>query len=592
MATIQKEEELLRMLNRLDSEGKEAKKGFDDRVKENLGQVSGKNQWKMSGRKPFFLYNVIGENIETKVGKLSEAKPKIFILPQRNGLGGVADVIKSGVDFVWSEDSITTKLERAGFFGAEMGTATVETRWNPHLRFGEGEIELFLRDPRQVWIDPSIKDVADVHKAEYVITEDVEVLELAQAQYPGRGAMLIPSARHSVMQDADKTASGMVRTALENLRKRGGSQGRGMAIPRTVLRKYWFTDRRRTRNDKGRFPILDGLTEVAPNGGVPFPGGRRIVTGMTEAGPIVLEDTYNKYWDGMWPHDLLAWNIDLETIWGPDDVARQVKIQEAINRLGDAIVGNALKNSIIRYIVDRGAMDPTELKKFADDAAEVIYKNPGRQVEQKIPPTLPVEIMQLIHQFIDMSKRNIGVLDPQIQKKMPSIVTGPAIEGLQLAVEGAIRTVARRMEEFISRFGQKIVSRIFQYYTSDRLLHFVGESGEWREFEFERSKLLIMPDKATGQLRPRKIDELQTAYRDFRFAVEPGSSLAVTKLQRMQLKMDAFKAGGMRLTKVMEELGVENPEEEIEKAAIEREKYGLGQEDGGDGRKKSKSLGS
>jgi len=384
MASTLDEETALRVLTRMEGEGNDAKKGFNDRVKENLGQVRGTTQWKMSARKPYFMYNVIAENIENKVGKLSEAKPRIFVLPQRNGLGGAAEVIKKCVDYVWSEDNVPAKLERAAFFGAEMGTATVETRWNPNLRFGLGEIQLFLRDPRQVIVDATIKDAAEISKAEYIITEDVEVLELAQLQFPGRGAMLIPSARHSTFQEPDKTTHGRVKSAAENLKMRGGSYGRGLAIPRTLLKTYWFTDRRKSKSDKGRIPILDGLTEVAPGGGPPFPGGRKMTVGMTEAGPLILQDVYNKYWDGTWPIDLLAWNIDLESIWGPDDVGRQIKLQEAINRLGDAIVGNALKNSIIRMMVDRGAMDPQELKKFANDAAEIIYKNPGRTVEQTV----------------------------------------------------------------------------------------------------------------------------------------------------------------------------------------------------------------
>ena len=98
---------------------------------------------------------------------------------------------------------------------------------------------------------------------------------------------------------------------------------------------------------------------------------------------------------------------------------------------------------------------------------------------------------------------------------MPSIVTGPAIEGLQLAVEGAIRTAARRMEEFVQRIGQKLISRAFQYFTSDRIFHFVGDSGDWREFEFERRNLLITIDNETGQPRARTPEEMQKAHRDF-----------------------------------------------------------------------------
>ena len=147
------------------------------------------------------------------------------------------------------------------------------------------------------------------------------------------------------------------------------------------------------------------------------------------------------------------------------------------------------------------------------------------------------------------------------------------------------------MEEFIQRIGNKVVSRIFQYWNSPRLIHFVGTTGEWREFEFHRSQLLMMKDPKTGRSKPRSIEELQKAYRDFRFVVEPGSSLAVTKVQRAMMRLEMFKVGGMRLSKVMEEMGIENPEEEIEKAREEREKYGLTPPEEGDGRKKGNAMG-
>lgn len=591
MATTGTEDKLLEALARLESEASVVKKRFNQYVQENLGQVRGDGQWKMRTRKPYFLYNVIQENIDNKVGKLSETKPKVRILPLANGLSAVADILGTSTDYVWNETSAEAKLERAAHFGAVMGTAFIETRWNPSLRFGQGEIEMFLRDPRTVRFDPMIKDPSELKAAQYVIWDEIVPLSVIQAEYPGRGALVIPDSRNSVYDEPDTTAQGRVKSAAQTLQKRG-SQGRGLTIPRAVIKTHYIVDRRSSVEDMGfNFPILDGITEVAPGNGTPFPGGRRIITAMSGNGPVVLHDSYNKYWDGEWPIDMLAWNIDVESAWGPDDVQRQIKTQEAINRLGDAYVGNALKNAIIRYVVDRGAIDPQELKKFAEDAAEIIYKNPGRTLERAVPPPLPAEMLGFISSLIDLTKRNIGVLDPQLEKKMPSIVTGPAIEGLQVAMEGSIRTASRRMEEFIQRIGNKIVSRIFQYWNSPRLIHFVGTTGEWREFEFHRSQLLMMKDPKTGRSKPRSIEELQKAYRDFRFVVEPGSSLAVTKVQRAMMRLEMFKVGGMRLSKVMEEMGIENPEEEIEKAREEREKYGLTPPEEGDGRKKGNAMG-
>lgn len=591
---MSKETDLTDALERLDAEGKRAKNklgDFNNRIDENLSQVRGPGQWKMKGRNPHFLYNVIGENLDTKVGKLSEAKPRATVLPLKEGLGGVAHILTKAINYVWSEYHVLSKLEYVAYQGAIMGVGAVQTIFNPELRYGDGDVDVVRRDARLVIVDPAIVDPSEIsRKAEYVRIDEMLPLSVIRAMYPGRGAEVVADSRYSAYQETDKSVAGRIKTAQDNVT--GGGKGKpniGLAVPRACLSAYWVKDRRKSSKDTGQYPILDKITQIAPGDGMPFPGGRRIVVGKTKKSLIVLEDTYNEYWDGEWDLDLLSWNIDIESVWGPDDVQRQIKLQEAINRAGDAYIGNLLKNAIIRWMIDRGAMDPTEAKKFADEGAEIVFKNPGRDVKQEVPQPLPTEVLTLIPMLIDLAKRNIGVLDPQIQKQMPSIVTGPAIEGLQLAVEGSIRTAARRMEEFIQRIGQKLISRIFQYMTSDRIFHFVGDSGEWREFEFERSELLMTVD-ANGKPRPRTIEELQKAHRDFKYAVESGSSLPITKVQRAMMKGEYYKTGGYPLSEVMREGGVENPEEMMEKAQEERKKYGL-QLDQGDGRKKQGSLG-
>lgn len=591
MAKYGQESDLIQALERLDSEADEVKKGFDDRVEQNLGEVRGTSQWKIKERKPYFQYNVIRENIDAKVGKVSEMKPRVKILPMRNGLGDAAEVLMKCSDYLWHETSMNSKLERVGHYGADMGVAFASTAWRPELRFGEGEVDVIIHDPRGVKVDPSVKDPAELKRAEYVIIEDIVPLGVIHDQIPGRGAMVVPDSRYSTYQKPDKSTAGRVKSAAAKLGAKSGQFPQGMAIPRCIIDTYWIQDRRKSVGDPGDFPIIENLTETASGNGRPFPGGRKIIVGRGANGKIVLRDTYNEFWDGEWPIDMLSWNIDLETIWGPDDVQRQIKLQEAINRTGDAFVGNILKNAIIRLMVDRGAMDPKQTKAYAEDAAEIIFKNPGREVVQTVPAILPDYVMNLVGNLVELSKRNIGVLDAQLQKQMPSIVTGPAIEGLQLAVEGSIRTAARRMEEFTERIGQKMVSRAFQFFTSDRILHYVGDAGLWKSFEYQRSKLLLVPDdKKPGQFRPRSIEELQKAYRDFRYVVEPGSSLAITKLQRASLKFESFKAGGYRLSKVMEEFGIENAKEEMEKAKEEREEFGIDPMQT-DGRKKQRTLG-
>ncbi len=92
------EEDLIGVLNVIDEEGESGKKNFDKRVEENIDMFRGK-QWKMK-RNPHFLLNIIQENIERKIGKLSEGKPKIRIMPTRDGLGDAAGALDGAINYI------------------------------------------------------------------------------------------------------------------------------------------------------------------------------------------------------------------------------------------------------------------------------------------------------------------------------------------------------------------------------------------------------------------------------------------------------------------------------------------------------------
>jgi len=175
---------------------------------------------------------------------------------------------------------------------------------------------------------------------------------------------------------------------------------------------------------------------------------------------------------------------------------------------------------------------------------------------------LPVDTINFVTTLMEWVRQKIGVTQAPTQKRVPSIITGPAIEGLQLMIETPIRTAARRIEEFYQRIGQKLISRIFQFYTSDRLLHMVGREMKWIKFEFNRLKIL---QDAKG--KPRSAEDIRKAAQDFYFTIAPGSSLAITRTQRAMMKFQLASVGWLHPKEVLAELGVMNPEEKLKEAA-------------------------
>ena len=94
----QPESELLKFLDKVRDEAREAKGDLDRRVSENLDYARGKN-WK-SKTAPTFAYNIVEACLADKTGKLSESKPEITVLPNANGLDKAAEMLTQVVQRV------------------------------------------------------------------------------------------------------------------------------------------------------------------------------------------------------------------------------------------------------------------------------------------------------------------------------------------------------------------------------------------------------------------------------------------------------------------------------------------------------------
>ncbi len=546
----QTEDKLLRFLDKIDEEGKSSHGDLEKRVSENMDQWRGK-QWK-GNKAPYFSYNIIESCLEEKSGKLSESKPQIQVLPCYSGLGPAAEVLTKAAEAVWDRNSMEYKTERIAIWASLSGAAFVGTVFNPRRR----DIDLVIKDPRSCFIDASVTAGEDADYGEYAIFDDCTALDIVRNQYPGRGALVKADEKINGYEVVtDKTVAQRVRGAYSRLWEKN-KPDQVSAIPKALIREYYIKDRRLNIEDDGVVPIVENLTKTADKG-EPFPGGRRII----RSGDIILEDGPNPYWDGYYPIDMMSWKVDPETAWGADEVQSVKRMQEAINRLGDAYTKTAIINSVVRIVMDAGALSPEERNKLSNEVAQIIEKNPGRELNYEVPKLLPVDVVNFVGTLMGWVRQKLGVQQPPTQNRVPSIITGPAIEGLQLMIETPIRTAARRIEEFYQRVGQKIVSRIFQYYTSDKLLNLVGPDAKWMQFEFQRMK--ILKDK-NG--KPRQGEDLMKAFQDFHFTIAPGSSLAITRTQRAMMKYQLAVAGWMHPREILMELGIPNPDEKIEEA--------------------------
>jgi hypothetical protein len=119
-----------------------------------------------------------------------------------------------------------------------------------------------------------------------------------------------------------------------------------------------------------------------------------------------------------------------------------------------------------------------------------------------------------------------------------------------------IRLKARQIEGLIQRIGQKLIPRIFAYYTSDRVFNIVGNAGKVQKYLYERKHIREVIEKRGMQ-----------AFQDYQFKVIPASSLAMTKWQKGLIATQLFQMGLIDNIAALEALEFPNREEILKRMA-------------------------
>lgn len=536
------EARVLRFLDAIDSEAEHNKRTVQKQWEENIRQVRG-DQWRLR-RSPYFIANIIKNEVRRKVATLTESKPQIQVRSRRASLDKASSILFNTCKALFDRNHTEETIYRISQFGMTVGSAFMGIPYNKLT----DDIDLTFIDPRRVFIDPGIAAAADLDQAQYVRIDSVVPLHEVRASFPGRGALVRPSERASSYQGGLTKNRGNVLASVLALMPRPyrpGTTGKIGPIPRAEVKEYWLKD-----------PQLNNVGEPL------FPGGRHIV----RADNVILLDERNPYVDGGWPIEMFEWDIDYDGPWGLDEIQDLRRIQEAINRIGDAWVHNTILGSNFKIVGDVDALDQDQWEKLDNEAALIIRKKPNRQLEYQPPvpadPQTPLTLQSLI-QLCDMLTGNSDA-----QGK--SVVQGSsALEGLQMARQTLVRSVARRLEAMLERVGQKLISRIFQYYTSDRILFQQGPSRDWIAYTFERQKLL---ENDKGE--PRPAQEIERMYRDFKFMVAPLSSLAMTRVQRTMAALQLRAATGVApsIQRILTESDMGDPVEMIREGLEELSK--------------------
>ena len=531
------EREFTNKLTLLRQEALDIRHEYDHKWDYYIAFARGQNHW--SKRRPKYrvngILNFIPSNIERKTALLTDTKPIIDVKPRRKSrLDDSADILKNVIDGIWAEQQVDQKLAELITLAQITGSCPVNTLWDKTLDFGSGDINIMPMDPRRVLVDNYITRSYRVDRGEYVIIDDIITLDKARDMFPNRADLIKPVTEFSSYKTQRERQSFWAKfyTPFKH-------SSRPSVIPRTLISEFWFKDRSKDKNGKYYF-----------NGAV-----RRTVV----CGGVIVRDGGNPYWDGKFPVDMLDWHFNVDSPYGWGDIELLSSPQMMINKLISTTLENAILMSNAIWVGDRDALSKEDWRKLNNEPGSYVRKRPGKELRRE-GPTQMSEYTIVLAKFLQEAMSEMSGMVPSILgQRSGQVSSGVGIEQLQMAAQAMIRLKARSIEALLSRIGQKLISRIFQFYTTDRVLNFLGKQDEFQLFEFIRTKLV-----GNKQLQ-------QDAFKDYMFLVVPGSSLAMSKVQKAIVATQLFQMGILDEMDLLQAMEYPNAEKIAIQAKARRE---------------------
>lgn len=486
-----------------------------------------------------FLYQVV----ERKTALLTDSKPTITVTSRHIGgrLDPVCEVLQKTVEAIFSEHHWDQKLTELIFMEQAFGICATNTCYDRSLDWGRGDIDIVVLDPRTFVFDPFVTRSYDLNSGEYFCLETVRPTSYLKEKYRNRADDI----KADYNTETSTSPFAKLRKLFANMTEfRTGTEAASV-VPRSIVREYWIKDR----------------TTRTSSGDLAYPNWREVVV----AGGCIVEDGANPYIDGNIPIDLLDWDFNIDSAYGFNEVGKLESPQLLLNKIIASIVDNVILMGNAIWIGDANALTNEQWDRLSNAPGEHVKVRPGAALRREPGVPLPPYITQVVSFLLGSLEKLSSITEVMEGRRPGQLTSGVAIEALQLAASTAIRLKARQIENLIQRVGQKLIWRIFQYYTDDRVFTLVGDGQRFERFTYVRDII--------RQALEKEGLSITSAFKDFVLTVVPASSLALTNWQKGLIAMQLYQAGAIDREALLEAVNYPN-REEILARTLEKQQSG------------------
>lgn len=530
MPLSEAETKLNKYLDSLYAEGS-AHRATASKTWDNAIKVIRGNTW--PDRRPKYkvnaVMNFLSQIVERKAALLTDSRPTISITSRKAKDDPLCDLLQKTIEGILEEKNFEQKVTEFVMLEEYFGFALFNTCFDQNLDYGKGDIDLVVIDPRCFIFDPFVTRSWNLQHGEYCCLETVRPTELLCETYKAR--------RDDIKADIS-TGTTRPDSLVHKLRQlfqfdKDFPNQKTSVIPRSIVRDWWVRDR---------------TTRIGEN--LRYPNWRHILI----AGGVPVEDGTNPYIDGNLPFDGMEWGFNVDSAYGTNEIDQLETPQIMFNKVLASILENAILMGNGIWVGDRDALSEEGWKKLSNEPGSHVRVRPGKTIRRDTPPSLPSYIMQAAEMMVSGIEKLSGITEVTEGRRPGQVTSGVAIESLAIMAQTTIRLKARQIEGLIQRMGQKLIPRIFAYYTSDRVFNLIGEKGGFQQYVFEREKI-------------RKVikERGMSAFQDYQFRVVPASSLAMTKWQKGLVATQLFQMGAIDQEALLESMEFAGREQILER---------------------------
>jgi hypothetical protein len=463
---------------------------------------------------------------------LSDALPRIFITHKTERDKDREKAYQEN----WRQSFYNNRLLEAEIWALFGGTGFVQVGFDPHSRFGKGEVYLESRDPDTVHPDPGTKDWK---RWAYVQFDDRMYIDEVRSIWPDTGYRVIPrrGPGPGLLGSGGSPGVGLnmlpgPMTAGPGLTQRMISADSVVNVRHSFIRDYTVKEISKEERERLR-ETLDPLIAV-PSHRKMYPNGRWIV----DCEGVVLADGPNPFPLGLFPIIPYRSMPSLGWFWGVPPIRYTRTLQQIAERMYTQTYENAVRlNNGIWFIDEATGLDADS---FAGLPAEIQVINSNSKVpEVKWPTAMPAHMTQLPAALLDLQRRLQGFTPSRAGQTSPGNQSADLYDSTIFQSQFLTRLRSRLMAEPTQATAELVFYTMCRFYKDGAA--FAGVNG--------------------GDVQWTKWNAMDENLDDYNIILDPGSLRPVSMTAMRSLVTELLQKGQIPLKFALEAMEFPNADE-------------------------------